>query len=93
MTLLLLGFLFTAPANVQAMNSLPNAAALFLMYCGLDNKCETHKAVCFGQCGNQDMADDMGNKCSRRCRRTAEHTQKLQVRRLVCQGLRHGPDN
>ena len=53
------------PVQVQAMNDLPNAAQLNLVYCSSGNKvCVTRRAICYGQCGTQDEADEMGYGCS-----------------------------
>jgi hypothetical protein len=54
-----------APAPIEAMNDLPNAAQLMLVYCSQDGKtCVTRRAICYGQCGDQYTADDMGYGCS-----------------------------
>ena len=54
-----------APPPIQAMNNLPNAAQLNLVYCSPGNLvCVTRKAICYGQCGDQGTADDMGYGCS-----------------------------
>lgn len=54
-----------APQPIQDMNNLPNAAELHLIYCAIGNKvCVDLLAICYGQCGNQSEADDMGYGCS-----------------------------
>jgi hypothetical protein len=58
-------FINQVPANVQAMNELSNAAELYLVYCSPRNKaCVTRRAICYGQCGDQSTADEMGYGCS-----------------------------
>lgn len=52
-----------APPEVQAMNSLPNAGELYLLYCGSGDHCVNLKAICYGQCCDQDVADEMGYGC------------------------------
>ena len=54
-----------APPEIADMNSLPNAAALSIVYCSHDGKaCVTRRAICYGLCGDQSIADSMGYGCS-----------------------------
>lgn len=54
-----------APREVLAMNELPNAGQLYLDYCFIGKgPCVTVKAICYGQCCAQDVADEMGYGCS-----------------------------
>ncbi len=53
-----------APPQVEAMNDLPNAAELHLVYCLKDKVCVQRRAICYGQCGDQENGDEMGYGCS-----------------------------
>ena len=56
---------YAAPPEIEALNSLPNAAQLYLDYCLIGHHaCVTVKAICYGQCGSQGTADAMGYGCS-----------------------------
>ena len=53
-----------APPEIQALNDLPNAADLYLVYCSPFNiVCVTRRDICYGQCGNQESADATGYAC------------------------------
>lgn len=62
--LLNIGMVGQVPTHFIDMNNLPNAAQLYLVYCLHTNKpCVTVKSLCWGQCGNQQSADEMGYGC------------------------------
>jgi hypothetical protein len=53
-----------APPQIQQLNDLPNAGALFIRYCSPAGKaCVTRRAICYGQCCDPFEADDMGYVC------------------------------